>query len=375
LEIREVVGPRAIEQFVKVPWRIYAGDPQWVPQLISSVKEFIDRRRHPFYGHGDATQFLALRDGVSCGRIQVSDDPNYNRQHQSNVGHFGMFECDDDPETAHALLDAAARWLRQRRRTTIVGPVDYSTNYTCGLLVEGFDTPPCGMMNHHRPYYAGLLQSWGLRKIKDLYAWWFTDPYDLAAKWNQRAQRIAHRTGLVVRSLRKNDLDAEIRRCQSVCDATMHKLWGFVAPTESEIRHMAREYGKYAVLEHFLLAEADGRLIGFAITLPNLNEAIGPLNGRLTRFGLPINAIRLAWRLRRVKTAQMIELAVAEDHRCRGIAELLILKSLDYGKNVLGYTGAELSWTLEDNSQINQTIEAVGARRYKTYRIYSKEGI
>ncbi len=173
LEIREVRSRRDLDRFVRLPWRVYAEDPHWVPPLLIEVKAFLDRRKHPFYEHGDATALLAVRGREAVGRILVSDDVLYNRESNSNVGCFGMFECLDDPEAAHALLDAAAGWLTARGRTSIMGPIDYSLNYPSGLLVEGFDTPPRIMMNHHRRYYAGLLESWGLRRAKDLYAWWF----------------------------------------------------------------------------------------------------------------------------------------------------------------------------------------------------------
>ena len=170
-----------------MPWRIYADDPHWVPPLLIEVKAFLNRRKHPFYQHGDAVQFIALRGDETVGRILVSDDGRYNQEHNSNLGCFGLFESIDDQATAHALLDAAADWLRARGRSAIRGPIDYSTNYQCGLLVEGFDTPPRIMMNHNRPYYARLLESWGLHKGRDLYAWWFVDSLDLVSKWKSRA--------------------------------------------------------------------------------------------------------------------------------------------------------------------------------------------
>lgn len=373
LDVCEVRSDSELDQFVKVPWQIYADDPHWVPPLAAEVRAFLDRRRHPFYLHGESAQFLGLRNGVVRGRILVSDDPNYNRQHGTSVGSFGMFECADDEEMAYALLETAAAWLRARGLSAMMGPIDYSTNYTCGLLIDGFDTPPRGAMNHHRPYYCRLLESWGLEKIKDLHAWWFTDPHNLLDRWRGLAERIARRTGVVIRPARPDDLEADIRRCQSVCDATMHKLWGFVPLTEAELQHLIRRYVQFAVLDHILLAEIDGETVGFSVTLPDINEATGPLNGGSKRFGLPVDSLRLARRLKGIKTAQMTELALLEPYRRRGIAELLILRALDYGKNTLGYIGAELSWTLEDNRQVTATIEGVGARRYKTYRVYQKQ--
>lgn len=372
VEIVPVADRRRLEQFIDLPWKIYRDDPHWVPPLKSAVREFLDPERHPFYAHGAAQPFLAIRSGEPVGRIVASDDPNYNQHARTNLGCFGLFESIDDTQVAHALLDTAADWLRQRRREAIRGPIDYSTNYTCGLLVDGFEWPPRVMMNHHPIYYADLLESWGLRKVKDLYAYWFEDPLDVAARIGPRAESIARRTGVVVRPFRRGDFDAEVERCREVYNATMADNWGAVPLTEKEFSYLAQQLRKLTVPEFVLLAEVDGRPVGFSITIPDLNEAIRPLDGRLFHWGLPIGAIRLLHRMRQIRTARMLVLNVKEEYRRRGVAALLILNVLRYGKNVLNYTGAELSWTLEDNDIVNRTIEGVGAQRYKTYRIYEK---
>ena len=371
--VREVRLPGDLDRFLKLPWRVYADDPQWSPPLLIEVKRFLDRRKHPFYKHGEATQFIAMRGDECVGRVLVSDDSNYNEQHNSETGCFGMFECIDDRPTAHALLDAAAGWLKKRGRTSVLGPIDYSTNYQCGLLVEGFHTPPRVMMNHNRPYYAGLLESWGLRKTKDLYAWWFVDSHDLESRWKTRVERIAKRSGVVVRSFRMGDFEDEVIRCKDIYNEAMGDLWGFVKLTKEEFIYLAKQLKQMAIADHILIAEIDGRPIGFSITLPDINEATGPLNGRLTRGGLPLGLLKFMREKRRIKTARMVVLDVLKKYRRRGVAEMLILRTLDYGKNTLGYTGAELSWTFDDNDLVNRPIEAVGAKRYKTYRIYEKE--
>lgn len=372
-EIRQVVSRADLNRFVKMPWPIYAADPHWVPPLLMEVKDFLNRRKHPFYQHGEATQFIAVRGEETVGRVLVSDDPLYNQESGQNVGCFGMFECIDDRPTAHALLDAAAGWLRARGRTAIRGPIDYSINYPCGLLIDGFDTPPRFMMNHNRRYYANLLESWGLKKGEDFFAWWFADSIDLLSKWKERAERLAKRGGITIRSFNTNDFDAEVGRCQAVYNAAMKDLWGFVKLTDAEFQYFAKRLAKMALAELVLLAEVDGRAVGFAITVPDINEAIRPLNGRLTRFGLPFGLVQFMHRRRHIKTARMVVLDVVEEYRRRGIAEMLILRTFDYGRNVIGYTDAELSWTQESNTVVNNTVEAVGARRYKTYRIYEKQ--
>lgn len=372
ITVREVVSKRDLNRFVKFPWKIYRDDPNWVPPLLVDIKEFLDSKTHPFYLHGAATKLLAFRGGQTVGRILVSDDPNYNELHGTNVGCFGMFECIDDATVAAALIERAGDWLRQRGRSEIMGPIDYSTNYLCGLLVDGFDTPPRVMMNHHPPYYGPLIEQCGLAKAKDLYSWWFEDPLDMVAKWRRRAERIAKRGGVTVRSFRLKDFEAEVRRCEEVYNSARTNNWAFVKLTRAEFEYLAKRLARIGVPELVLVAEVEGRPVGFSVTLPDINEACRPLDGRLTTFGLPIGLVRLLCRAPRVKTARMLVLDLVEEYRRRGISELMILRTLDYGKNTIGYTGAELGWTLEDNYLINRTVEAVGAKRYKTYRIYRK---
>ena len=341
--------------------------------LLLEVKEFLNRKKHPFYLHGDAAMFLALRSGRPVGRILVSDDPNYNAFHHENLGCFGKFESVDDPQVSRGLLDAATEWLRKRGRTEIRGPIDYSMNYPCGLLIDGFDTPPQVMMNHNPPYYAGLLESWGLAKVKDLYAWWFEDPYDMLAEWRSRVEWLAKRGRVTVRPFRRSEFHAEVKRCNEIYSTAYKDNWGFVPLTDAEFEFLAKQLNQIAHEKQVLLAEADGKTVGFSITLPDMNEAIRPLGGRLTTFGIPIGLVRLLWRMRKVKSARMLVLVVRQEYRRRGVSELLILNTLEFGKKILGYTAAELGWTLEDNYLINRTVERVGAKRYKTYRLYEKK--
>jgi len=373
IEVSEVRGRRAREAFLRFPWRIYADDPHWVPPLLMERKEFIDPKKHPFLRHGTAAHFLAFRSGRPVGRILVSDDPNYNAEHSANVGCFGMFETIDDERVAAALLDAAANWLRARGRTQILGPIDYSTNYACGLLVEGFDTPPRIMMNHNPPYYARLLEAWGLVKAKDLYSWWFDDALDMLVTWKEKAKRILARGRIKVRHFRIRDMAAELARCKLIYNSAWERNWGFVKMTDVEFDHLAKDLRRVAVPELLLFAEMDGAPVGFSMTLPDINEAMRPLNGRLFNWGLPIGLVRFLFNCRRIRTCRLLTLGVIEGFRRRGIAELLILGTLDYGKNVVGYTGAELGWTLEDNTLINRAIRTVGGQQYKTYRIYQRD--
>ncbi len=372
VEIREVASRHDLRQFVRFPYRIFANDPQWVPRLEFEVTEFVDPKRHPFYLHGAATKFLAWRGGEVVGRILVSDDPAFNSYHGTNLGCFGMFESVDDRAVAAALLDAACVWLKARGRDAIRGPIDYSMNYACGLLTKGFDTPPRIMMNHNPPYYSRLLEECGLAKAKDLLAWWFVDAPNMLTKWKRRSEWLQRRGTVKIRPFSKKDFDAEVQRCNAVYATSTARHWGFSPLSDAEFRHLAKQMAWIVDPMQALVAEVDGKPVGFSITLPDLNEAIQPLKGRLSTFGVPIGLVRLFFRLRKIKTARMMVLVVLEEYRRRGVAELLILRTLDYGRNTLHYTGAELSYTLEDNTLINRTIEAVGAVPYKRYRIYEK---
>lgn len=372
LELRPVRSGRDRARFVEFPWEIYADDPHWAPPLMLERRAFLNPRRHPFYQFGAAAQFLAERGGKTLGRILVSDDPHYNAYHNANAGCFGMFESVPDPAVAHALLDRAAAWLRERGRTEMLGPIDYSTNYSLGLLVEGFDTPPRLMMNHNPPYYAELLESWGLAKTKDLFAYWF-EPNAKIEQWRGRVELMAARANVTLRPFRRDKWREEIAITKEIYQASWSDNWGFTPMTDAEYTTMGRQMIAWAEPSMFLMAEVNGRPAGFSMAIPDFNEALRPLNGRLFRWGLPLGYLRFRRELSRIKTVRLMALGVREEFRKRGIAELMILQTFNEGCKTLGYTGAELSWTLEDNALINRTIESVGGRKYKTYRIYRKE--
>ncbi len=372
VSVRAVESRRDQTEFIRLGYRIYADDPHWVAPLEVEARAFLDPQRHPFYKHGEAVQFLAQQNGQTVGRIMVSDDPRFNNQHGTNLGCFGMFESIDDQHVANALLTTAAHWLRRRGRSEIIGPIDYSTNYPSGLLVDGFQSPPRIMMNHHPRYYARLLENWGLRKHKDLYAWWLRAATEKMGLWRERVERIVGGSGVTIRPMRFDDFDAEVERARSVYNTMFQSAWGFVKMTAAEFDHLARQVRRVAAPGLIWLAEAAGEPVGLSITLPDMNEATKPLGGRLARFGVPAGLVRLALGRRRIRTARVCVLGVVPAFRRRGIAELRLLRTLDLGKKVMNRTGAELSWTLEDNTLINRTIEQVGGARYKTYRVYRK---
>lgn len=371
IEISEVSSRRERNAFIKFPWRIYVNDPAWVPPLILERKAFLNRKRHPFYRHGDAALFLARKKGEIIGRIMASDDPNYNELHQSNVGCFGLFECINDRGVAAALFERAASWLREKGRNEIMGPIDYSTNYVCGLLIDGFQFPPTILTAHNPPYYRDLIETCGFAKAKDWYAWWFADPVKAVTQLQRLGARFNGRCPATIRSANLRDLRGESRRLRQIYNQAWEKNWGFVPFTEAEIEFMTSELKPLLVPEFAWVAEIKNEPVGFTLCLPDINVVLRHLDGRLTRFGLPIGLIKLLFYKRRVRKGRLIALGVVQKYRRAGIAEMLVLRVMEETMVKRGITG-ELSMTLEDNFMINRFLEAIGAYRYKTYRIYNK---
>jgi GNAT superfamily N-acetyltransferase len=372
IEITRVESRAECDAFIKFPWRIYANDRAWVPPLLIERKEFLSRK-HPFYEHGDAALFLARSGGEIVGRIMAGDDPNYNGLHGTNVGCFGLFESIDEPAVAAALFEAAAGWLRRKGRDEIMGPIDYSTNYVCGLLIDGFQHPPMLLTSHNPAYYGTLIERWGFEKIMDLYAWWFADPAEAAARLRRLANALKKRLEVVsFRPVNLPDLVADGRRIRDIYNEAWRNNWGYVPFTEKEFDYMTKELKPLVVPELAIIAEVAGKPVGFILAIPDINVALRHVkNGRLTTFGLPIGLAKILYYKGKTKTARLIALGVVPKFRRHGIAEMLVLRVIEEGMHKRGFT-PELSLTLETNFMINRFLEAIGAARYKTYRIYRR---
>lgn len=371
--VSQVTSRADRDAFIEFQWQIYRDDPAWVPPLILERKEFLDQKKHPFFEHGAAALFLARRDTEIVGRIMASDDPNYNALHSSNVGCFGLFESINDGAVATALFHAAMGWLRARGRDEIMGPIDYSTNYTCGLLIDGFQYSPMVLTLHNPSYYPALLEANGFEKVMDFFAWWFDDPADAAARLRRLAKRLKDRHAIHIRSvdLSRRGLAAESQRLRFIYNEAWRNNWGFVPFTEREFAHLAKELKPIADPKLTLVAEIDGEPAGFILGMADIHAAIRHANGRLTWFGLPIGLAKLLYYKRRIKTGRLIALGVVPKYRRHGVAEMLVLRVVESGMLQQGLTG-ELSMILENNHLMNRFIAAIGARKYKTYRIYRR---
>ena len=371
IEITKIGSQADRDAFIKLPWKIYANDPAWVPPLLIERKEFLDREKHPFFEHGKAEFFLARRAGEVVGRIAASDDPKYNAIHGSNVGCFGMFEA-TDREVANALFDAAAEWLRELGRDEIMGPIDYSTNYLCGLLIDGFQHPHTLLTAHNPPFYSRLIEGWGFEKAMDLYAWWFAQPQQAAERLRRLAMALKKkRREIRLRPGDLRNLPSEARKLREIYNQAWEKNWGFVPFTEKEFDFMARELKPLLVPDLVWVAEIEGEPVGFILCVPDINVALRKINGRLTTFGIPIGLAKLLYYKSRLKTVRLVALGVVRKYRRHGIAEMLVLHIIEEAMLKRGFIG-ECSLILENNHMMNRFLEAIGAEKYKTYRIYRR---
>lgn len=366
LRVEPVRGRRDLKSFLRLPWSIYRDDPHWVPPLLVEQRKLLDRERHPFHQHADVEYFLARRGERVVGRIAAIVNHRHVEFHDERAGFFGFFECEDDPAAARALLSTAEDWVAERGMSRIRGPMNFSTNEECGLLVDGFDAPPMIMMTHAPPYYARLLEAAGYAKAEDLLAY-LVEGDAAPERLLRGVERIASRTEAHIRPLRMKQLDREIAAIREVYNSAWERNWGFVPMTDAEFDEMARQLRHVVDPEICLITEVDGEPVGFALALPDLNQAIRHTDGRLFPFGL----FRLLWHARRVDAIRVITLGIRPEHRNKGLDAMMILRIYQRGL-AKGYHRAECSWVLEDNLPMRRIMERLGGRVYKTYRVYER---
>ncbi len=364
-EIVPVQDKRGLSQFIDLPYTFYRDDPYWIPQLRIAQKELFDQAKHPFYAHAEMQCFLAMRDGRAVGRIAAIKDRNHIEFHDEQAGFFGFFECADEAPVAAGLLGAARQWLVERGLQVIRGPVSPSTNYECGVLVEGFDSSPHVMMSYNPPYYDRLIQGAGLRKAKDLYAYYAPTDNPAVA----RIERVANRSGkandVQIRPIRMKAFAEDVELVWNVYNAAWSRNWGFVPVSRDEFIFMAHDMKAILEPELVLLGEVRGKVVGFALALPDINQALKYAHGRL----LPLGLLKILYHKRSIRSLRVLVLGVVEEYRTAGVAAGFYAELFRRASR-LGYRGGEMSWVLEDNTLMNRSAEALGGKRYKTYRIY-----
>lgn len=365
LEVIPAWSGRAFRQFLELPYSLYRDDPYWVPPLRVAQRQLFDREKHPFHKHATVQPFLALKDGEPAGRIAAIFDPNYNNFHQEQAGFFGFFETVEDERVSAALLEAARAWLAGRGSTVIRGPMNPSTNYECGLLVDGFDSSPQIMMPYNPPFYGPLIERAGLRKARDIYAYHIERTNFSGDKAFRIASRLNGGTKVNIRPIRMDAFNEDVEKVWHVYNSAWSRNWGFVPMTRDEFLFMAREMKAILQPELVLLGQVDGRTVGFALALPDINQALKRAGGRL----LPLGLLKILYHKRSIRTLRVLVLGVVEEYRATGLAAAFYAE-LFHRAARLAYTSGEMSWVLEDNIMMNRSIEALGGSRYKTYRIY-----
>jgi GNAT superfamily N-acetyltransferase len=368
--VRRVAGRKDLKAFVRLPWRIYANDPMWVPPLLRDVYAVLDRRRHPFHRHADVEYFLAWRGDRVVGRIAAIVNHRHVEFHNEKLGFFGLFESEPDDDVARALLATAETYLAHRGMVALRGPVNLSTNdelCSPGVLVEGFESPPVLLMAHSPPYYAGLLEAAGFSKAKDVLSYYLSGPEPLA-RLSSAMEKVARRSGATLRSLRLHQFDREVAIIKDIYNEAWERNWGFVPMTDAEFVYLAKSLRPVLAPDLCAIAEINGEPVGFALALPDFNQALRRIDGRLFPFGI----VKLLWYRRSIDQLRVLTLGLRKGYRHSGLDAALIVHLYRYRLRVGGDPRGECSWILEDNWQMRRGMERMGGELYKTYRVFEK---
>ncbi|MCU0788367.1 MAG: GNAT family N-acetyltransferase [Verrucomicrobia bacterium] len=359
-----------VRRFLRVPYQIYANDPHWVAPLLMDVeKVFADT--NPLFEHAEMQLWIARRDGRDVGRVAGILEDLHNRTHNDQAAFFGFFESLNDRDLAGALFGAVAEWARAKGMKRLLGPMNPTTNDECGLLVDGFDSPPVFMMTYNPRYYADLIESWGFAKAKDLLAY----DFDLANTPMSRFERIwskfqKREPEIRIEPVLKRTLRTQLLQIQQIYNEAWEKNWGFVPMTDAEIHFMAARLKPLLVEGLTQIALKGEEPVGFLLASSDFNEGFQPLRGRLLSRGL-LQALPYLLQRKVPRYCRVLTLGVKASYRGRGIEAAMLTHGLRTGFR-LGFQRIESSWILEDNTAVQRVIELFGGKVYKTYRLYEK---
>jgi GNAT superfamily N-acetyltransferase len=368
--IVNIYTKKQLKAFIDFPHDLYKGDHNYVPELFIAQRDLLTPGKHPFHEHSKMQLFLYYKDHVICGRIAAILNNNHNRFNNTTDGFFGFFECINDLEVASALFNAAEQWLKEQGATTIIGPVNPSTNEPCGLLIEGFDNPPLAMMTYNKPYYTSLMKTLSLVKKVDLLA------YDISRETvgnrplllQERLLNRLRQKQITIRPVNKKDLANEAAKVREVYNSAWDKNLGFVPMTDNEFSYLAKDLKMVLDEEFCLIAEHNGRQIGFALAIPDINQILIKVRrGRL----LPTGIFKLLFNMKKINRIRVLALGVNKEYRKLGI-EACFYAAITKRVDARHMKGAEASWILEHNEMMNKGIESMNGKVYKRYRIYEK---
>ncbi len=382
VQVRPVQGRRELTQFIKLPARLHEGTP-WVQPLTFERRQFLDRKKNPYFEHAEAEYFLAWRDGKPVGRITAQVDRRWDEFQGGSDGQFGFIDAEDDAEVFRALFGAAEDWVRARGRERLLGPMDFTTNDECGLLVEGYDRAPLILQPWHPPYYRERIEALGYGKAMDLLMWWLNLGEQMYAgdsfhpMIHEMARKVTEEHGVTIRDMDKGDLEGELGRFIEVYNSAWERNWGFVPVTEEEVRAQASNLKPVLDERWCYIAERDGEILGASVTLPDNNQVLARMNGRLLPFGW-IRFLRGSFSPKGINTpgagidrVRVFALGVKPEHQHLGIAAAFYDRCLKVGKD-LNQPRGETGWILEVNEPMNRAMEGMGGKVVKRYRLFER---
>ncbi len=373
ISVRPVSGRRDLRRFVKTPFSIHRDHPQWVPPLILDRMNFLNRSKNPYFDHAEVELFIAERDGEAVGRISAQIDSRWDEYRGGNDGQFGFFETVDDPEVATALLDAGCDWLASRGREKVYGPMDFTTNDEIGILIEGFEHRPVILEPWHPPYYQRLVEGAGFDKAMDLLMWHLEmgklqKGLEFHPAIHEAAQKSLDDHGITIRPMRKSDMAKEIARFHEVYNEAWGDNWGFVPITDDEVEFHAASLKLILDEDWAMIAETeDGRTVGAALTLPDINQVLAKMNGRLLPFGW----LKFLRGKRNIDVVRILALGVKKEWQHTGVAAALYVRHIQT-TDPDGVMTGEAGWILETNEPMNRALEGMGGVVDKKFRIYEK---
>lgn len=371
--IRPVRTRRELKRFVKVPFALHGESEQWVPPLVFERMQFLDRKKNPWFEHGEAEYFLAERDGEPVGRISAHVDSRWDEFQGGKDAMFGFFEAAEDPEVVRALFGAATEWAAARGRERLLGPMDFTTNDEIGILIEGFERQPMILEPWHPPYYQRLIEAEGFGKAMDVLMWELRmgelkEGERVDPSIHEAAEKALHDEGITIRNMRKRDMAGEVRRFMDVYNEAWGENWGFVPITDAEVEFQAKNLKQVLDEEWTFMAEKDGEVVGAALTLPDINQVLAGMNGRLLPFGWA----KFLLGKRKIDRLRVFALGVKHDYRHTGVAAGLYLEHIKLAGQPDKIHWGEMGWILETNKPMNRAMEGMGGKIVKKYRLYER---
>jgi hypothetical protein len=367
IEVQEVESPRQLKEFIMLPFKLYKGDPYWVPPLISERKRFFDKEKNPFYRGAKTKLFLAVKDRETVGRIATCINYYHNEFHMDKVGFFGFFESIDDPEVASKLFKVAMITLKSEGMEIMRGPTNFSTNHEIGFLIDGFDKPPTIMNPYNKPYLPKLAEKFGLKKVMDLHAYLITKDMPISERQMNIVKKIKERNKIRIRPLDLSKFDEEVQLVNKIYNQAWQRNWGFVPMPEDEFFHTAKSLKEIVDPELVFIAYVNDEPAAFSMAVPDINQVLIGLKGRL----FPLGIFKVVWNTkirRKITGIRMLTMGVIPKFQKRGIDSVFYVDT--YLKGVeRGYHWAELSWILETNELMCRAAENMGAVLYKKYRL------